>query len=118
SGLGPTQTPVVAGAVMPQVKPVPRVEQSASVVQAVVVGAMVRAVSCEKRLLLICWNRSSYTTQLLGSIPSLLPSTVTQTSIPTSAVALGTVVEIFVSVKRPVTREGRKIGRASCRERM
>jgi hypothetical protein len=26
---------------------------------------------------------------------------------PTSAVALGTVVEIFVSVKRPVTSEGR-----------
>src|SRR5207249_440641 len=54
SGLGPTQTPVVAGAVMLQVKPVPRVEQSASVVQAVVVGAIVHSVSCEKRLLLSC----------------------------------------------------------------
>src|SRR5262252_1040371 len=107
SGLGPTQVPDVAPAAMLQVKPVPRVAQSASVVQAVVVGAMVHSVSCEKRLLLSCWKRSSYTTQLLGRMPSPLPSTVTQTSIPTSAVALGTVVEIFVSVKRPVTSEGR-----------
>src|SRR5262249_10653650 len=99
--------PVVAGAVMLQVKPVPRLAQSASVAQAVVVGAIVHAVSCEKRLLLICWKRWSYTTQLLGSTPSPFPSTVTQTSMPTSAVALGTVVEIFVSVKRPVTSEGR-----------
>jgi len=42
----------------------------------------------------------------VGSIPALLPSTVTQTSIPTSAVALGIVVEIFVSVKRPLTSDG------------
>src|SRR5262249_41180326 len=35
-----------------------------------------------------------------------LPSTVRQTSIPTSAVADVTVVEIFVSVKRPVTKAG------------
>src|SRR5579864_14491 len=36
-----------------------------------------------------------------------LPSTLTHTSIPTTAVALGTLVEILVSVKRPVTSEGR-----------
>src|SRR5207249_11847328 len=54
SGLGPTQTPVVAGAFMLQVNPVPRLEQSPSVVQAVVVGAIVHSVSCEKRLLLSC----------------------------------------------------------------
>jgi len=54
SGLGPTQTPVVAGALTLQVKPVPRLEQFVSVVQAIVVGAIVHSVSCEKRLLLIC----------------------------------------------------------------
>jgi hypothetical protein len=36
----------------------------------------------------------------------LLPSTVTQTRIPISADAVETLVEIFVSVKRPVTSEG------------
>src|SRR2546426_5540169 len=45
--------------------------------------------------------------QLVGRIPAPLPSTVTQTSIPMSADVVGTVVEIFVSVKRPVTSEGR-----------
>src|SRR3989442_10445617 len=35
-----------------------------------------------------------------------LPSTVTQTWTPTSADAEGTVVEIFVSVKRPVSKLG------------
>src|SRR5215469_9076294 len=46
-------------------------------------------------------------TQLAGSTPAPLPSTVTHTWIPTSDEADGTVVEILVSVKRPVTNEGR-----------
>src|SRR5215471_4996882 len=69
------------------------------------------------RVLLICWNRWSYTTQpvsaglapvftlaVLGS--TLPPSTVTQTWIPISAVAVLTVAESFVSVNSPVTIDG------------
>src|SRR2546430_14032918 len=40
-------------------------------------------------------------------MPAPLPSTVTQTSIPMSADVVGTVVEILVSVKSPVTSDGR-----------
>src|SRR5215469_11695753 len=46
-------------------------------------------------------------TQLVGKSFAGLPSTVTHTCSPISAVALGTVVLIFVSVNRPVTRSGR-----------
>src|SRR5215472_17405085 len=46
-------------------------------------------------------------TQLVGSTPAPLPSTLTHTWIPTSDEADGTVVEILVSVNRPVTNEGR-----------
>src|SRR6266699_1723337 len=46
-------------------------------------------------------------TQLSGSTPAPLPSTVTHTWMPMSADAVETVVEILVSVKRPVTRSGR-----------
>jgi hypothetical protein len=67
----------------------------------------VQAVSCENKLLLIDWNLWLYTAQLVGFIPAPLPSTVTQTSIPMSADEVGIVVDIFVSVKRPVTSEGR-----------
>src|SRR5262249_41265945 len=69
------------------------------------------------RVLLICWNRWSYTTQpvsaglapvftlaVLGS--TVPPSTVTQTWIPISAVAVVTVEESFVLVNSPVTIEG------------
>ena len=48
SGLGPTHTPVVAPVGMLQVKPVPRLAQSASDEQTVEVGAAAQAVSCEK----------------------------------------------------------------------
>ena len=51
---GPTHTPAVAPVGMLQVKPVPKTPQSADVVQTVVVGAAVQAVSCEKSWLLIC----------------------------------------------------------------
>src|SRR5467141_723349 len=47
SGFGPTQTPVRASVGMLQVKPVPKPAQSADVVQIVVVGAAVHAVSVE-----------------------------------------------------------------------
>ena len=49
-GLGPTHTPDESPTGMLHVKPVPRLAQSASVVQTVVVGAAVHAVSRENSL--------------------------------------------------------------------
>src|SRR5438034_1229666 len=46
-------------------------------------------------------------TQLSGSTPAPLPSTVTQTRMPMSADVVLSVVSILVSVKRPVTKSGR-----------
>src|SRR5436309_12616222 len=46
-------------------------------------------------------------TQLSGSTPAPLPSTVTQTRMPMSADVVLSVVSILVSVIRPVTKSGR-----------
>src|SRR2546430_12907041 len=91
--------------------------QLASDVQTAPALPAAQLVTFANSVLLICWKRWSYTTQPVsaGLVPvftlavlgsTLPPSTVTQTWIPISAVAVLSVEESFVSVKSPVTIEG------------
>src|SRR3989442_10572793 len=86
--------------------------QLASDVQIVPALPAAQVATLANNVLLICWNRWSYTRQLVsGALGVELgstcpPATCTHTLIPISAVAVLTVEESFVLVNSPVTAEG------------